>query len=254
MSLIYKYSSWGKEREEFRDNILTKSSLWFSSPSGFNDPFDSCLPMYFTDGYEGSEEYYYDLSKKFAEKSGKLVSENSLRLAAVMLVSKPRREDHWEEYRMIHTEGLNEIFGVSCFSKNPESILMWSHYADCHKGICLGFDQELLETDMKYKFLEVRYQSAFYKLSKFGDPQQVLDFLLTKFIDWKYEEEYRLIIEDAPNKLLSYNPLSLKEIIIGLKMPANESERLRSIVNDNFPHIRIRQTKRNSDGFKLDMD
>jgi len=31
-------------------------------------------------------------------------------------------------------------YGVLCFSRRWNNILMWSHYADGHKGICLGFD------------------------------------------------------------------------------------------------------------------
>src|SRR5277367_502008 len=31
-------------------------------------------------------------------------------------------------------------FGVLCFSERWNDILQWSHYADRHRGICLGFD------------------------------------------------------------------------------------------------------------------
>src|SRR5438552_2914382 len=31
-------------------------------------------------------------------------------------------------------------YGALCFSKSPSNPLLWSHYADKHKGICLGFE------------------------------------------------------------------------------------------------------------------
>ena len=31
-------------------------------------------------------------------------------------------------------------FGIICFSKDWHNPLMWSHYGDKHKRICLGFD------------------------------------------------------------------------------------------------------------------
>ena len=31
---------------------------------------------------------------------------------------------------------------ATCFSKRNDSILMWSHYADSHKGVCFEFDYE----------------------------------------------------------------------------------------------------------------
>ena len=33
-----------------------------------------------------------------------------------------------------------EDIGICCFSFNPKSILMWSHYTNNHKGVCLKFD------------------------------------------------------------------------------------------------------------------
>jgi len=35
---------------------------------------------------------------------------------------------------------LNDIAGVMCFSSTWKNPVMWSHYADQHRGICLGFE------------------------------------------------------------------------------------------------------------------
>ena len=35
---------------------------------------------------------------------------------------------------------LNQKYGLLCFSKGWQNPLLWSHYADSHKGLCLGFD------------------------------------------------------------------------------------------------------------------
>jgi hypothetical protein len=52
------------------------------------------------------------------------------------------RSDHGRsQWALEHTRLESfESYGVSCFSESWNSILMWSHYADRHKGICLGFD------------------------------------------------------------------------------------------------------------------
>ena len=34
----------------------------------------------------------------------------------------------------------NGIIGLLCFSKNWDNPVQWAHYADKHKGLCLGFD------------------------------------------------------------------------------------------------------------------
>ena len=38
--------------------------------------------------------------------------------------------------RELHT-GMGDSIGVSCFSEKPDDMLMWSHYADSHKGFCV---------------------------------------------------------------------------------------------------------------------
>ena len=35
---------------------------------------------------------------------------------------------------------LSKDYGILCFSKNWDNPVQWTHYADRHKGLCLGFD------------------------------------------------------------------------------------------------------------------
>ncbi|MCX6543487.1 MAG: DUF2971 domain-containing protein [Acidobacteria bacterium] len=35
---------------------------------------------------------------------------------------------------------MNERFGALCFCRSWNNALLWAHYADKHRGICLGFD------------------------------------------------------------------------------------------------------------------
>jgi hypothetical protein len=37
-------------------------------------------------------------------------------------------------------EAQRTQLGMLCFSRHWESPVLWSHYADGHKGVCLGFD------------------------------------------------------------------------------------------------------------------
>ena len=51
----------------------------------------------------------------------------------------------------LHWNTLAESMGIMCFSKDWRQPLMWGHYADSHKGTCLGFDvtgsEDLIEVD-----------------------------------------------------------------------------------------------------------
>jgi hypothetical protein len=49
---------------------------------------------------------------------------------------------------------------ITCFSKRPDNLLMWSHYADGLRGFCLEFDRDILlvnELD-NVKFYDVEYK------------------------------------------------------------------------------------------------
>jgi hypothetical protein len=40
----------------------------------------------------------------------------------------------------VYKMAINARYGVLCFSKHWHNPVLWSHYADKHRGICLGFD------------------------------------------------------------------------------------------------------------------
>jgi hypothetical protein len=44
-----------------------------------------------------------------------------------------------------------EKYSVLCYSRSWNNVLMWSHYGDRHKGICLGFDvPDAVTREVKY--------------------------------------------------------------------------------------------------------
>lgn len=51
-------------------------------------------------------------------------------------LSDPRFRKSMEKTK----KDLSEKVGVLCFSKNWNDPVQWAHYADGHKGLCLGFD------------------------------------------------------------------------------------------------------------------
>lgn len=105
-------------------------------------------------------------------------------------------------------------FGVNCFSKNWTNPVQWAHYADKHKGICLGFDinsKELKKVDYVSKRLKPR-----------GTPNEPLIRKLcrTKYTHWSYEEEYRVFVkltdeEDGMYYINFKGNMELKQVIVG---------------------------------------
>jgi len=88
-------------------------------------------------------------------------------------------------------------YGVICFSEKPDEILMWSHYSDNHKGICLEFTAEkgtdLSNLDKNHK---VEYLAEYPRLmlTDFVNndlAKASIKVMWTKAKIWEYENEWR---------------------------------------------------------------
>jgi len=140
-----------------------------------------------------------------------------------------------------------------CMGMNSENItletdlLMWTHYGAKLSGICLVFDDKILKKSLgdsgckTHRKVEYGYPKLLTEEQLMGkhwgieevpgvifkDRNKKLvmnSFIFNKPKCFKYENEYRFVLEDSG--LISYNPLSLKKIIIGSKI---ESEALREL-------------------------
>lgn len=115
---------------------------------------------------------------------------------------------------------LSKSHGILCFSGSWHSPALWAHYADKHKGICLGFE---LPTDILRQVSYVTSRRQWppnedeYSLQSFFDSA-----LFTKFLHWSYEDEYRvyLSLSEEENGTF-YKPFSddlkLRKIIVGAR-------------------------------------
>ncbi len=110
-------------------------------------------------------------------------------LFAISLRDRELRERHrgW-------VNALDEKYGMISFSHEYNNPVMWSHYSDEHKGVCIQFSVDH-ETIFSIKYVEER---LFFGLSaeNFLDhikKENSLELLLTKYNHWKYEKEARII-------------------------------------------------------------
>ncbi len=163
--------------------------------------------------------------------------------------------DAWQRsfYKAIHSEYIDDvqnslkIFRISCFAESPYSILMWSHYANCHKGFCIEYEIpqysesnqllfhnlypviysdvriSVLESCLKYLKLPKITDEILWDIYKYG--------LLMKSIDWKYQNEWRLIF---PNNMILNNNcqfFKVNKVYLGNKMSSNDRWKLIEICN-----------------------
>lgn len=113
--------------------------------------------------------------------------------------------------------------GLICFSKSWNSPVMWSHYANRHRGICLGFEipRELL-SKVNYQDDRLQYHTDIFESDPEAAAKLMLKLAITKFSAWSYENEWRIFVDlfetTQENRLhfVAYSEqLQLKKIIVG---------------------------------------
>lgn len=112
---------------------------------------------------------------------------------------------------------ISQLYGLLCFSKTWSNPLLWSHYGQRHCGLCLGFDLPD-ETVVPVTYQDSRIEVDIDALNE----DTILRFLSSKFSDWSYEEEVRIITDlselDQQDKNYYANfgkELVLREVIVG---------------------------------------
>lgn len=113
--------------------------------------------------------------------------------------------------------------GLICFSDNWKSPVMWAHYANKHKGVCLGFDiHENCIAPVQYE--EARILHLVDKESPRSSDQFIDQMLYHKAQEWAYEREMRaVVLIDGPKRPMYHIPfgldVQLREVIIGYRNP-----------------------------------
>jgi len=124
---------------------------------------------------------------------------------------------------------IAERHGALCFSRSWNNILMWSHYADRHQGVCLGFDIPKKRTkDVKYVG-NVQQVGNLQTMSTRRKVQIVNRLNFAKYEGWCYEQEVRVKgsreekDEETGHYFVNFNEhLKLKEVIAGARFPMSK--------------------------------
>lgn len=217
--------------------MLTDSRIYLSNPKIFNDPFDGYFSIQF-----GTEYDKADAKKK---------------------VEQLKRKDYQVKERADNlmkndfTRILLENFRVACFSEDDLNDLMWAHYADQHKGICLVYeiDSNISESfiqenkclvfreiegkedvdygcaggDVRLSLGKIDYSERkdFLKIrdGKVEENYDVRKAIYTKSKIWEYEHEIRLVAELSFGEAFGeekyfcrVNKRVLKEVRFGIQL------------------------------------
>ena len=194
-------------------NLFTKGDLKFTNPSKFNDPFD-CCPT--TIG-----EIPVD---SFPHAVGDMMNQSIQSLTS-------------------------QAHGVACFTPHPDKMLMWSHYGDQHRSVCIGFDSEILlkspplnseGNPLCETIVEVVYTSTR------PDADSKTQYF-HKSEEWSYEDERRIISSVKKGQPMwgpgvwAIPTAAIREIVLGARMLNRTEQKVVEIAKAAIPDITIRK-------------
>ena len=129
-----------------------------------------------------------------------------------------------------------------CFSADWRSPVLWSHYGKQHEGICLGFN---IDRTRAHPITYIEDRIAIPPLTN-GIPFALTDdlkreLLYSKFMHWKYEDEWRVLISLAdamPERGHHFyhfaQGLQLAEVILGMHCSIALDD-VRALVQARYP-------------------
>jgi hypothetical protein len=220
---LHRYRSLSEGAATFVQKIVDANELYFAKPVAFNDPFD-CRPSFSMEAPKAQLRRYYE---GLYSRHEPMMGRAARRAESKQIARDPRRNpaspQNLADFKKSYHESVTDRIGLVCLSEVADDLLMWSHYADSHRGICLAFDWQ---TEFFSQAQPVIYQKTRPHVNPiFQTHEEMLEHaLLTKSDHWKYEKEWRIIQYRKGAGAYKFPPEALVGVILGSQIsPADRA-------------------------------
>jgi hypothetical protein len=178
-------------------------------------------------------------------------------------------------YRVVQ-KAISEHLGIVCFTDKADSLLMWGHYAEGHRGFAYGFDPRhpFFHSGVGFEgarlFRKVVYSRRRPRvaLSEARVPEDLFserlahEFFFTKSDDWAYESEWRLVLPlDRNDAVDDDQHVGLPEgllttVIVGSRASEEDRERVAELIasDEFFRDVEVLQASPSDEEFRIDLE
>ena len=221
---LYKYSP-----IETAIKILKNGTFRYSSPTTFNDPFDIQTELHFPFNIDQLAELILNrMNELITDDINAVIDPNDSWGKIIIFLRKKYREGNYsllnlkeliipqlnylcqiiEQTRVQYNQEWNEErkkIKIFCLSENYQNILMWSHYAKYHTGVCFKLKVMPDKDNTICAARKVNYSPqppSFFTVKDWIDSVLInlkidvgkvyREYPLIKSNIWKYEEEWRV--------------------------------------------------------------
>ena len=245
-------------------SIFTHNELYFPSASKVNDPFDctfqfdwNCSPAEIRRYVERRQNKYKD--SPWAQEFFSGLTKG------ITFLDDPAFTKKYED---VFRQQIVRSWGLYCLSLVPDNNVMWTHYADEHRGFCLRFSNvpnQLFGVELKpedrgkipkiLRPIKVQYSAEFPVVNCFIDEGKILaeKTCLTKKEQWAHEQEWRIVDLNGPGPH-QFPPQCLTGVIFGCRMSEEHEKMIRNWCEDRQPAIKYYQARQSEDSYRLHFD
>lgn len=248
---LYKYRSLSGDSSRYVERILLHDELYFPRPIQFNDPFDCCPVL----SLQATDKEFADYLDDMYKRRMPSLSRADRRRSVSAILKDPSRnhrsKEALESFGSAMTEAVNSA-GVLSLSAKYDHILMWSHYADSHRGICLRF-QASSSTPFFGRAQPIIYQEARPIVNLIHDSPhaQADNALLTKADFWSYEEEWRIVEHEAGPGVHKFPAGLLDVVILGARISSADKQKVLEWVAQRKTKAGVLQAQIDTERFRL---
>lgn len=247
---FYKYRSMGGDAAHWVERTVLCDEIYFAPASSFNDPFDLRPSFSLEAPSNRQREDFLRMSRKFEPELTE--EERQAEVDKVMATSMSVEviSNTTAAIQTVHNHHITTKVGVLCVSTKRDDILMWSHYADSHRGICLEFDgtAPFMAHAQKIKYADERIAINPYK----DTPNVMMEkSLLIKSNHWEYESEWRLLRYGKGPGVVKFRPVNLTGIILGALASASTINLVKSWGQRRSAPIKVYRASVSSKRFEL---
>lgn len=223
-TILYKFRSLASAQdEEFARDIILNHRLYAASPKSFNDPFDCDTPV----SFEATRD----------QKINRAIER--IRLENPSICDQEAQQLALSRCEFAETSGrdrnrvwISDELGVVCLTAVVNNQLLWAHYASGHTGISIRFRAtDHRHVDFLGQALAVTYQKERQAINFYLDnlQDQTRKRLLTKSLDWAYENEQRILVINRNHQaFFTFHPSTVDAIYLGCRI----DERRRRLVRE----------------------
>lgn len=262
-------------------DMIVMDRLYYADPSSFNDPLDTRPSL----KIDVDENHLEKILRVFVERrtaAEMKVAATAFRVRGPKTTTRIKRisrkaadklldevdffaEDMHFDFKnprglLLRNHIQRELLrqydkGIVSLAERCDCPLMWSHYGEQHRGLCIGYS---VPREVAGELHRVRYGGA--RRVGASDVAAMLDsdeaargevdeaVLLRKASGWSYEKEWRLI----GHRGVQDSPLELEEIIFGIRCRRSVKYAVMKALAGREPGVRFGEMREVRDSFKIE--